>query len=150
MDLKIIPVVQVIIAVILMYLLSLTLPNLNYNFPTKNLLVLVLLAIAIFIGLSAVLSFKKHQTTVNPTRPENASKVVDSGIYAFSRNPMYLALLLLLIAVAFFISNLSAFFIIPLFIAYISKFQITPEEKALISLFGQHYIDYQQKVRRWL
>ncbi len=82
--------------------------------------------------------------------PEKASKVVDTGIYAYSRNPMYLALLLVLLALASFLANIAVLFIIPVFIAYITRFQIIPEERALTNNFGRDYLDYTNRVRRWI
>jgi len=150
MDLKIIPVVQVIIAALLMWGGAYLFPSLSFYFSVKKTLVIILVVIAVIIGLLAVYSFRSHKTTIDPTSPEKASKVVNSGIYAFSRNPMYLALLLVLLALAFYLSNFIAFTVIPLFIAYITQFQIKREECALTSLFGQEYRQYTKKVRRWL
>jgi protein-S-isoprenylcysteine O-methyltransferase Ste14 len=150
MDLKIIPVVQVIIAALLMWTGAYLFPSLYFYFLATKTLVITLVVIAIIVGLTAVFSFRNHKTTVDPTNPEKASKVVNSGIYAFSRNPMYLALLLVLLAFAFYLSNFITFVVIPLFIAYITQFQIKPEERALTSLFGQNYRQYTKKVRRWI
>lgn len=149
MDLKIIPVVQVIIAAVLMGILAKTLPAFSYNFSAKISVVVLLMVVAVFIGIMAIVSFKSHNTTVNPTSPEKASLVVNTGVFAYSRNPMYLALLLVLFALAVYLSNAATFAVIPFFIAYITQFQIKPEERALTSLFGQNYSDYRTKVRRW-
>lgn len=149
MDLKIIPIVQVIISALLMLLASAFNSSFDYFLPTKNIIVSVLSVFAVFIGVLAIYSFKKHQTTVNPTCPEKTNNVVDNGIYAYSRNPMYLAMLIILIALAVYLSNLSCFLVIPLFVVYITQFQIKPEERVLTSLFGQGYLTYTAKVRRW-
>lgn len=154
MELKVIPVVQVVIAMILMALVQRFLPTLNYSDiinPNINLtLVTLLVIIAILIGFLAIYSFRKHQTTVNPSKPETSSQVVDSGIYQYSRNPMYLAMLLVLLAYACYLTNLLTFLICGLFIWYIGKYQITPEERMLTKLFGQDYTNYKNSVRRWL
>ena len=154
MELKVIPVVQVVIAMILMALVQGFLPTLNYSDiinPNINLtLVTLLVFIAILIGFLAIYSFRKHQTTVNPSKPETSSQVVDSGIYQYSRNPMYLAMLLALLAYACYLENLLTFLICGLFIWYIGKYQITPEERMLTKLFGQDYTNYKNSVRRWL
>ena len=150
MDLKVIPVVQVFVAAILMVVISINTPSLYYNFPFKNLMVVLLLSLALISGILAIYCFKQHKTTVNPMSPEKASKVVDSGIYAYSRNPMYLALLLVLFTLTLVLNNIATLAIIPLFIAYITRFQIIPEERALTDNFGQDYLNYKEKVRRWL
>ena len=149
MELKIIPVVQVLIAATLMAIITKLSPHYLYVFHAKNTLAVVVLIIAVFIGLLAIINFRHHKTTVNPSCPEKASKVVNTGIYAYSRNPMYLALVLALLTFAVYLSHLLAFIVIPFFIAYITKYQIKPEERALISLFGQAFTDYMSKVRRW-
>ena len=150
MELKVIPVVQVLIAAVLMVIIAIYTPSLSYHFPFENIVISLLLFLAVLSGVLAIYCFKQHQTTVNPMSPEKASKVVDSGIYAYSRNPMYLALLLVLLTLAVFLNNIATFVIIPLFVAYITRFQIIPEERALTSNFGQDYLRYTKKVRRWL
>jgi len=83
-------------------------------------------------------------------RPEKASSLVSSGIYKLTRNPMYLGLLLVLLAWAVFLSNALPFIFLPAFIIYINQFQIGPEEIALSSAFGQEFEAYKSRVRRWL
>ena len=108
------------------------------------------MVIAIVIGFLAIYSFRVHQTTVNPTKPETSSQVVDSGIYKYSRNPMYLAMLLALFAYATYLENPLNLLICGLFVCYITKYQIVPEEHMLIKLFGEDYVTYKNKVCRWL
>jgi protein-S-isoprenylcysteine O-methyltransferase Ste14 len=150
MELKVIPVVQVLIAAILMVVLSKLLPELILNWPAHQKVTLLLFTLALFVGISAIISFKKHKTTVNPTKPETSSTVVSSGIYSISRNPMYLAMLISLISLAYYLQHLTSLPIILIFISYMTRFQIIPEEKMLTKIFGQQYVDYQKKVRRWL
>ena len=150
MELKVIPVVQVLIAGILMAVLSKLLPELILNWPAQNKVTLLLFTLAIFIGISAIISFKRHKTTVNPTKPEASTTVVSSGIYSLSRNPMYLAMLISLISLAYYLQNITSLPVILIFIGYMTRFQIIPEEKVLTKIFGQQYLDYQSKVRRWL
>jgi len=73
-----------------------------------------------------------------------------SGVYRLTRNPMYLGFLLVLLGWAIFLSNALAFLLLPAFIFYMNRFQIEPEEKALTSLFGQQFVAYTSRVRRWL
>jgi len=89
-------------------------------------------------------------TTVNPMKPESSSALVRSGIYAWSRNPMYVGFLLILIAWAILLSNATAFVFLPGFLLYMNRFQIEPEERALFSTFGQHFTAYAARVRRWI
>jgi len=150
MELKVIPIVQVIIAMALMAAIQSTIPTFAYTLQLSNYISGSLVFIGIIIGFSAIYSFRKHQTTVNPSKPESSSTVVNSGIYHYSRNPMYVAMLLALLAYAFYLENLLAFVICGVFIWYISKYQIIPEERMLEKLFGQEYQHYCQQVRRWI
>ncbi len=150
MELKVIPVVQVIIAVLLMIVFSKLWPELRLNWPAHKQIAIILFSLAIVVGISAIVSFKRHKTTVNPTKPEASTSVVSSGVYSWSRNPMYLAMLISLISVAYYLQHITALPVILIFIAYMTRFQIIPEEKMLTKIFSQQYLDYQSNVRRWL
>lgn len=150
LELKIIPVVQVLIAALLIKWIDTTFPTYNFAFEYSALLAAVILFIAVIIGVYAVINFKQHKTTVNPVKIEQASTVVDSGIFAYSRNPMYLAMLLALLAGVVYSENVLTLISVVAFFGYITRFQIIPEERMLKKLFGQNYVDYCQKVRRWL
>ena len=102
------------------------------------------------IAISGVIGFRRAHTTVNPTKPEAASSLVTSGVYRFTRNPMYLGLCLLLVAWALFLSSPLAFLGPLLFILYMNRFQIAPEETALSAIFGEGFANYKAKVRRWI
>lgn len=111
------------------------------------------MVVAVFgfgIALSGVLAFRKARTTVNPLDPTKASAIVTDGIYRRTRNPMYLGMLILLCGWAVFLSNTLALLPLPLFVLYINRFQIAPEERALQGLFGAEFEAYRQRVRRWL
>ena len=103
----------------------------------------------IFI-VSAIILFKKYQTTITPLNPSNATKLITVGIYKFSRNPMYLGLLLVLLGISIIINLIGGFFLIPLFILYLNLFQIIPEENAMVNLFKDEFLDYKKNVRRWI
>lgn len=108
------------------------------------------LAAGVAVAVLGVLNFRQAQTTVNPLSPENASQLVQQGIFRHSRNPMYLGMLMVLIGWALWLSDLSAFVPLPFFVLYLNQFQIKPEERALTVLFGHEFLQYQHKVRRWL
>ena len=82
--------------------------------------------------------------------PEQASTLVTSGVYRFTRNPMYVGILLLLAAVAAHLGSVLALLGLPAFVFWIGRFQIAPEERALRAKFGSAYDDYTRAVRRWL
>ena len=119
------------------------------EFVRFSLAIALALAGAIF-DVSGLVAFRRARTTVNPMTPQSASSLVNSGVYRVTRNPMYVGLLFFLFGWAVFLWSgwtlLGPF----AFAAYISRFQIAPEEKALYALFGADYLAYQAKVRRWL
>lgn len=100
--------------------------------------------------LTGVWSFRQARTTVNPMAPAQASKLVIRGIYHISRNPMYVGFALMVLGVGVAWQQLSSVLWTLLFMAYLQRFQIQPEEQALTALFGDDYLQYCQQVRRWL
>lgn len=113
------------------------------------------IAVALAVGsvslvLSGVAAFRKHKTTLNPLKPSASSTVVSSGIYRHTRNPMYLGLLIVLVAWAVYLSNAIAALFLPAFVVYMNRFQIEPEERALRSKFGSAFERYAAAVRRWV
>tara|TARA_B000000609_G_scaffold21192_1_gene13103 strand:- start:55 stop:378 length:324 start_codon:yes stop_codon:yes gene_type:complete len=106
--------------------------------------------VGIFVFAAAVSSFKKQKTTVNPISIENASSLVVSGIFKYSRNPMYLGMLFVLLGLAFKFNVIGGLLFTGIFMLFITIFQIKPEEVAMEKLFGQEWKDYTKNVRRWL
>ena len=104
----------------------------------------------LIVILSAITTFKKYHTTITPLNPANATKLITDGIYKFSRNPMYLGLLLVLLGISIILNLIGGFFLIPLFILYLNLFQIIPEENAMVDLFKGEFLEYKENVRRWI
>ena len=104
----------------------------------------------LIIIFSAIILFKKYHTTITPLNPFNATKLITDGIYKFSRNPMYLGLLLMLVGISTILNPIGGFFLIPLFVLYLNFFQIIPEENAMADLFKDEFLDYKKNVRRWI
>lgn len=102
------------------------------------------------ISLAGVVSFRRARTTLNPMKPETASALVCSGIYKITRNPMYLGLALVLFAWAVYLSSVWTLVGPCVFVLYIDRFQIIPEERTLSAIFGAEYDAYRLRVRRWL
>ena len=105
--------------------------------------------VGLTICLAGVWSFHRAHTTVNPLHPERASALVESGIYRYTRNPMYLGFVLILLAWALLLGSPVAILGVPGFILYMNRFQIVPEERALAALFGTAFSRYCERVRRW-
>ena len=150
LELKIPPVAVVLLAGLAMWLVSAAAPSFAWQFPYQRAITLALAVAGVFVAVLGVVSFRRAGTTVNPTKPQATSSLVSGGIYRFSRNPMYLGFLLVLVGCAVFLGNALAFIFIPAFVLYMNRFQITPEERALSSMFGAEFTAYKQRVRRWL
>ena len=98
----------------------------------------------------AIKLFKKHNTTISPLKPEKATSLIVSGIYMYSRNPMYLGMLFILISISIRFNIIGGIISISTFIIYITKFQIIPEEEQLKRIFGEKFLNYKKKTRMWL
>jgi protein-S-isoprenylcysteine O-methyltransferase Ste14 len=150
LELKIPPPIVAVLAAGFIWGASRAVPTFGFTLPHRNALVLALLLAGICVAVSGFTAFRRARTTVNPLKPKQASTLVRSGIYRYTRNPMYLGLLLVLLGWALLVSNVIAFVLLPAFILYLNRFQIAPEERALASIFGQEFAAYKAKVRRWL
>jgi protein-S-isoprenylcysteine O-methyltransferase Ste14 len=148
--LKFPPLGLVVIAAAFMWIASSATPMFDVFLPAKSLLAGGLALIGALICVSGIVSFRRAKTTVNPMKPNSTSSLVTSGIYKYTRNPMYLGLVLVLLGWAVFLSNLAALALLPAFVLYIDRFQITPEEHALACLFPHAYPAYRARVRRWI
>jgi protein-S-isoprenylcysteine O-methyltransferase Ste14 len=134
----------------LMWVIHRVVPALDFALPARGVFALLLAVVGFITGISGVVTFRRAKTTVDPTKPQSSSSLVTWGIYAITRNPMYLGGLVILSGWAIFLSNALSFLFLPAYVLYINRFQIRPEECALTGLFGQEYVAYQGRVRRWL
>ena len=113
-------------------------------------LVAMLVALGLAFDVAGLLAFRASRTTVNPLSPQKASALVTGGVYRVTRNPMYVGMLCLLLAWAVKLSAWLPLAGPALFVLYITRFQIQPEERVLHQLFGDAYGQYTSRVRRWL
>jgi protein-S-isoprenylcysteine O-methyltransferase Ste14 len=150
LELKVPPLAFVLFIALLMWLVSWTVPQLGFDFPGRVLIAVAVALAGIIIAVLGVASFRQAKTTINPMKPESSSFLVVSGVYGFTRNPMYLGVLLILAGWAVFLSNLLAFLLLPAYVIYMNRFQIEPEERALGSKFPEKFAVYERRVRRWL
>ena len=150
MNLKVPPAVQFAFFAFSMWLIDRWLPANHIEFSYQKHLSWLLFIIGVAIGVMAVYRFKRAQTTVDPTRPDKASSLVIVGLYRYTRNPMYLAMLVVLLSFVIRLGNLYTLSMAAAFILFITAFQIKPEEKALTARFGDSYLMYKKKVRRWI
>jgi protein-S-isoprenylcysteine O-methyltransferase Ste14 len=119
-------------------------------FVARLVLAATLLVIGFLIAGAGVRAVRKAQTTLNPLKPEEASSLVTSGIYQYTRNPMYVGMALWVLAWSAWLGTLVALIAMPLFVLFITRFQIVPEERALRTIFGPDFDRYCSIVRRWL
>ena len=110
----------------------------------------LLLICGIIIIRSAFLLFKNHQTTINPLNLTKTSSIVNTGVFKYTRNPMYLGMVFMLLSVTLKFNIYGGLIVIVIFFSFITKFQIIPEEKAMEKLFGQEFKNYKKTTRRWL
>ena len=143
------PAVAVVVGVF-MWLTVRALPALDFEFAGRRALAAALALSGLLIAAIAFLQFRRAGTTPNPMRPHESAKLVASGVYRWSRNPMYLGDLLILAGWALWLANVAAFIGLALFVAYINRFQITLEERALEARFGAAYVEYRRSARRWI
>lgn len=150
LELKLPPPLITLLAATLCWLVSAALPQLDVAIPGRVIAATLLgLAGLIMAGLG-VASVWRAGTTIEPTRPEASSALVTTGIYRVTRNPMYLGLASLLLGWLLFLSNIAALLVLPCFAAYMTHFQIIPEERALARRFPDQFRKYRRAVRRWI
>ncbi|NVK32874.1 MAG: isoprenylcysteine carboxylmethyltransferase family protein [Rhodobacteraceae bacterium] len=157
MDIKIPPPVVGLTAALLIWLTDLDDPPTGLqwtqsvlDFPGRIVVVVLLVLAGLCLDLASVAAFIKRRTTINPFSPQNASALVVTGFYRFTRNPMYLGMACLILALVLFLQNALGFVFLAGFVMYLTKFQILAEEKALEQRFGDSYRKYKAAVRRWI
>ena len=143
------PVVAALVAAA-MWLVAAATPGLGWHFPTAAALAIALAIVGAAVAAAGVWSFHRHRTTVHPLHPEKATAIVTTGVYRWSRNPMYLGMALALLGWAAWLAHPLALLGVPAFMAAIQRLQIVPEERALAAKFGTAYAAYCRHVRRWL
>ena len=150
LELKIPPPVVALVLLALMWLLARAAPPLGIPTLPRAAGAGIIALAGVAIGVAGKVGFRRAGTTSNPMQPQKASALVTGGIYRRTRNPMYVSLLLLLVAWALVLASGWALLGPLAFVLYIGRFQIRPEERALSAMFGADYAAYQSRVRRWL
>lgn len=150
LDLKVPPLAVGLVVGAFMWLMASALQEYRFNMPHRMFVTQIVAGAGFVVAAGGVVAFRRAGTTVNPMKPESSSSLVNTGIYSYTRNPMYLGFLLALLAWAIYLSHPAAFLFLPLFVWYMNRFQIEPEERALALLFGAAFTTYASRVRRWL
>ena len=112
--------------------------------------VIGLVVLGASMDLAGLWAFRRARTTINPMKPKAVSAFVSGGVYRLTRNPMYLGMVFFLTAGAVYLWSPGTVLGPLVFVAYINRFQITPEERVLKDRFGDTYAAYCRRVRRWL
>jgi protein-S-isoprenylcysteine O-methyltransferase Ste14 len=150
LELKIPPDFIALIVGVGMWLASRVTDSLDVPLIPRVLIGVPLLVLAVVLVISARVSLARAGTTFNPTAPARSTDLVTSGAYGFSRNPMYLGTFLVLLGLGVLLGNALSLLLSLVFVAYMNRFQIRPEERALRVRFGESYDNYARGVRRWL
>ena len=150
LELKVPPVALVIFAAVLIWLGAVYFPKFSFHFPFQSILGWMIGILGLIVSTLGFVEFRRAKTTLNPTKPGRSSSLVKTGIYRHTRNPMYLGFLAMLVAWAMGMGNVVSFLVLPAFVIYLNRFQIEPEERALISIFGDEFRAYSSDVRRWI
>ena len=150
LETKIPPVALTVLLGFVAWLLAILTPSAEVAIPARNIVAAFLVVAGVLVSVLGVMAFRDHKTTVNPTKPETTSQVVSTGVYRYTRNPMYVGFGLVLLAIAVFLGNIASILVVPAYVVYMTQFQIKPEERALLAKFGAPFGQYMASVRRWL
>ena len=148
MKTKIPPPILALVMIVLIYLSSLFVESITFNYQGSLSVLFIILGAA--CALPSFKLFAKFKTTITPLKPSDATALVTEGMYRYSRNPMYLGLLLWTIASTIWFGTWFGIIVNILFIFLINFLQIIPEEEALLEIFGEEYEEYKKNVRRWI
>jgi protein-S-isoprenylcysteine O-methyltransferase Ste14 len=150
LELKIPPPAVALLFAVAMWLMPHGLGTFGLPLSWRIVLGIALASIGQAISVSGMIAFRRARTTINPLKPSAASSLVQGDIYRFTRNPMYVGLLLSLAGWAVYLGHALPLLGLPVFAWYITTFQIKPEERILSAMFGAQFNAYAQKVRRWV
>lgn len=110
----------------------------------------IAIALGALVVVQGARTFWRNKTTINPVDLESASALVTSGVFRFSRNPMYVGFTAMLVGWVVCLAAPWAILGPVAFVLFTNRFQIVPEERVMRAKFGQAYDDYRAKVRRWI
>lgn len=144
------PPLLALVCGVLMWLIARKAGLPSFDFPGRAPIASALAGAGLLIDLVSVVAFIRARTTVNPLAPARTSALVIDGLYRVSRNPMYLGMLFVLVGWAAWLATPAALIGPALFVVLIDHMQIIPEERALEEKFGDEYLAYKKRVRRWI
>ena len=139
-----------IVTIVFLFVIFFTKDLFRFSVTLPSSLGFIIIFAGLVIIFIAARQFKAVNTTINPIKPENASVLVNKGIFSYSRNPMYLGMLLIIIGFSIIHNLMAIIVIMPIWIIYMTYFQIIPEEEAMEILFKEDFVNYCKKTRRWI
>lgn len=152
LELKLPPVAVTVLTGLAMWLTAEYSPSLAVPVPPlwRAGVGVVLAGAGTALAMAGVGEFRRAATTVNPLSPHASARLVTSGVFRLTRNPMYVGMLLVLAGWAVALAHLTGPLYLLFYAVYMNRFQIVPEERALAARFGKSFADYRRRVRRWL
>lgn len=148
--LRVPPLIVAGLMAVFMWLLALYMPLVLVTFAGQWIIATIFVLLGAQLAIASVRSLHENETTVNPLQPDTSSALVTDGVFKLSRNPIYLGFLMALVGCALWLGALTSLIGLPLFVWYINRFQIEPEEVALQARFGEEFEQYRRQVRRWI
>ena len=139
-----------IVTIVFLFVIFFTKDIFRFSIELPTLLGYITIVAGLIIIFVAAKQFKAANTTINPTKPETASVLVSNGVFSYSRNPMYLGMLIIIIGLSIIHNLIAIIVFMPLWIIYMINFQIIPEEEAMKILFKEEFLNYSKKTRRWI
>ena len=139
-----------IVTIVFLFVIFFTKDFFRFSLTLPSSIGFIIILAGLMIIFVAARQFKVANTTINPIKPENASVLVNKGVFSYSRNPMYLGMLLIIIGFSIIHNLMAVLVIMPLWVIYITNFQIIPEEEAMKILFKEDFLKYCKKTRRWI
>ena len=139
-----------IVTIVFLFVIFFTKDIFRFSLELPTLLGYITIVAGLIIIFVAAKQFKAANTTINPTKPETASVLVSNGVFSYSRNPMYLGMLIIIIGFSIIHNPIAIIVFMPLWMLYMINFQIIPEEEAMKILFKEEFLNYAKKTRRWI
>ena len=144
----ILPPLYLLCSIGIMLLLHLFFPGPEIFHRPENVWGIALVMLGMLVILMCALRFRRVDTTIKPFK--ESTTLIVTGLFRYSRNPIYVGMVMMLVGVWIGLRTLTGFFVIPIFIWLIQKKFIVREEEMLREKFGESYAEYQRRVRRWL
>jgi protein-S-isoprenylcysteine O-methyltransferase Ste14 len=145
---KMMPTTYLLIAIVAMAAFHFLVPVIQVIPMPWNILGIIPIVGGVAINLIADSAFRRAKTTVKPF--EESSALVTGGAFRISRNPMYLGFLLILFGIAILLGSLAPFVVVLVFPILMDQVFIQVEERRLEDKFGQSWLEYKARVRRWI